>query len=703
MIQYRRQRQKYPGVAALPVVTTVGVIMLVSLWTFFQTTTQQQQIQADVELRTDFHQREQAFTRALLVVAPNKMMGCMMANSNSQASQYTWSEVFSEAIALAQAQQSTQTSKWANLGINNARSGNPAEGGTITVSPLVPVQISGGTPAQVNSGTTKFYGALSAAYPSSFPEPLNSSTSSVMDNDCIYPLITTTKQYTTNSTGLLQASVANYPLYNQMAYPQVRFPITTPGNPFVAKRNWWAFQVTYSSAPKNGRPAKSVTKNYVLSAYEVPSQLPISANVQTVLGQHADGSSWNAVNKVMGAVYADSLQTNGGFNWQGASSAQQPTALSRQGTSVGTYGQSAFSWMNPNFDQMGTLEQWQAANNQEVGQMGTSGDAGRTAFIPIASSSGTTFNQMTSYSSTPNSISPTLWDVYSNGANQCNMMVQVVGVANLITQSYTPTDLKISCTNAAGTGQVSIIMTRDQVKGSTPGYVYWPQGSADSTQPFQTEQLTDANGNPVCGLNFMPGNLSNWLSTVFAGQAAAISGSGAGAVINNRIYFEWISSISQTQSSIYQTGLVLSDPASDLTGFNYGLSVVSAVPVYVESDLNNTPDPQRAVQDPTHPYPPLSVYGYDIYVGTKTVVQELVVTNGQLASMNSTHQGSSAAFYPLDIKSFATNQALPDFEIQLGDPDNPSASGLIQIVQPSELPPITQMNWLLTLDEVHTP
>ena len=33
-----------------------------------------------------------------------------------------------------------------------------------------------------------------------------------MDNDCIYPLITTAKRYTTNSTGLLQASVTNYPL-----------------------------------------------------------------------------------------------------------------------------------------------------------------------------------------------------------------------------------------------------------------------------------------------------------------------------------------------------------------------------------------------------------------------------------------------------------------------------------------------------------
>ena len=69
-----------------------------------------------MELRTDFHQREQAFTRALLVVLPNKMMGCMMANSNSQPSQYTWSEVFAEAIAMAQSQQASQSDKWQDLG-----------------------------------------------------------------------------------------------------------------------------------------------------------------------------------------------------------------------------------------------------------------------------------------------------------------------------------------------------------------------------------------------------------------------------------------------------------------------------------------------------------------------------------------------------------------------------------------------------------
>ena len=186
----------------------------------------------------------------------------------------------------------------------------------------------------------------------------------------------------------------------------------------------------------------------------------------------------------------------------------------------------------------------------------------------------------------------------------------MVGVANAAGQAYTPTDVQVTVNNASGTGQLSTIITAGPDEGQHhAGLCLWPQSNEDSTQPFQTEQLTDVNGNPVCGLIFMPGNLANWLTTTFGGAAAGIYRLRRGIKpVNNTIYFQWAPSISQTQTSPYQTGVVLSDPASDLTGFNQGLSIVSAVPVYVESDLNNTQDPQRAPQDPDHPYPPLSVF-----------------------------------------------------------------------------------------------
>src|SRR4051812_11341356 len=106
-----KRTRKDSGLAALPLVVMVAMIMFLSLLALFQTTRQQQEVQADVELRTDFYQRQQAFGRAVLAVVPNKMMACMRVDSANQATQFTWDQIFTEAIAMAQAQQVDQSAK----------------------------------------------------------------------------------------------------------------------------------------------------------------------------------------------------------------------------------------------------------------------------------------------------------------------------------------------------------------------------------------------------------------------------------------------------------------------------------------------------------------------------------------------------------------------------------------------------------------
>lgn len=53
-----------------------------------------------------------------------------------------------------------------------------------------------------------------------------------------------------------------------------------------------------------------MTKDYVLSIYEVPSQIPLSGDALLKVGQFADGSAWENVS-LDGSVYAEKLETAG--------------------------------------------------------------------------------------------------------------------------------------------------------------------------------------------------------------------------------------------------------------------------------------------------------------------------------------------------------------------------------------------------------
>ncbi len=706
-----KTRRYQKGFVSLPMVTMVTIIMFVSLMALFRTTVQNQDAQSHIQLRSDFHQREDAFVRALLAVFPNTAAGCMQPGSSSATELYTWGAIFDQAIALAGATQTDDASKLSTLGLASARAANPGDGSTITVNPLVVISDATGayTTAKVNSGTTKFYGALSDKYPVGLPVPMDATASTIMDDDCLYPLITSQKFYSTDGGGVLQASVEDYPRFNLMNYPDIRLPLVEAGKAFISKRNWWAFSVTFANAAVSGKTTRSVTKNYVLSVYEVPSQLPISGDARTIIGMHADGTPWDAVNKLRGAVYGESVQASGSFDWQGRDDALKPIAASRKGLSADTSATTSFNWFNADYNQMGALETWQAENNQQAGQMGTAGDSGRVGFVPILPDSDEEFYRQGSVG-VGGAISPTVWDDYSIGANQCTVKGRVTSVVSTSGGDYTPSEVEVTCLNAAGDASLTMTLTGDLAKStSDPShYVYWPNYVEEATAtpplpPFQRRSIKDASDvTAAYALVFMPGRLNAWLASVFPG-AAAISSSSASAPLNNKFYFEWDSATGVTTSNLSKTGLVIADPSSDLTEFAKGISIVSASQVLIESDFNIVKDPNRLLTYPTHPYPPLSVFAPDVFVGTRTDLQKLVIPYGQLGTLKSSRRDSNALFSPLDIKSFATNAVLPVNEIEMGDPADSTATGLAQLTHPSQLPPITLMNWLITLEELPDP
>ena len=66
--------------------------------------------------------------------------------------------------------------------------------------------------------------------------------------DPLYPIISTRKLHGTLAQSGVGLPVADYPLFNLLTYPQINFGYAKPGEPFVAKRNWWAFSMDVAGA-----------------------------------------------------------------------------------------------------------------------------------------------------------------------------------------------------------------------------------------------------------------------------------------------------------------------------------------------------------------------------------------------------------------------------------------------------------------------
>src|ERR1700757_1346836 len=131
-------------------------------------------------------------------------------------------------------------------------------------------------------------------------------------------------QYTAGVTAsVTKLSVSNR--WGQITYPAIRFGYKQPGNQFVARRVWWRIPIVYQTAQQTVEDQAGVNRypsapaNYVLSVYEIPSQLPISGNANLRIGQN-----WGSGITVTGSIYGNQIQLNGG-TYNGVSSRQAVT------------------------------------------------------------------------------------------------------------------------------------------------------------------------------------------------------------------------------------------------------------------------------------------------------------------------------------------------------------------------------------------
>lgn len=628
--------------------------------------------QARAQVKQDYSQKEDAILSALIHIVPNKAMGAMRQGSASDTSAYTWDTIFSQALAMANAEQAVSPQLLNSLNLGTAISANTGDTTFTNVSQFVnaPAGTYSGGSNRVNGGNWWEYIMLGdARVGPKIPAALQLPHSTYL-LDKQYPIISFDKTYVSWYTKGLGLSADTYPLYNLIQYPDVKFGYKRPGEYFVAKRNWWVFSLTFGSHNQQLTGIPPVTKDYVLSIYEVPSQIPLSAAALMKVGKFADGTNWENVS-LDGSIFADNLTTEGTVALSaGAISARKSVTVSGQ-TSV------SGRTVEQGFDSLGASEQRATATNTGAnsGQSNfydasVGGNVGKVAFIPINPGTDTFINQSDGNAS--ERISPTGWNAYSRAAPKGQMTLEIRSVTSSSDQM--PTSIRFSYRNSS-----NALVTTTYTRGSN-----WPTDvqTGGNAFPFQTAALENAKRVLIVHMDRLPAFIAGLSST-------------GGMSLNNSLYiFPRTGSSSVKIPSIPS---LTSDMAvslrggNNLTSYTSGFSLVSRYRVYIADSLNNVQVPAPAnsgISAGTTYYPPLSIFAPEKRFGESLSIQSPIELSGQLSSLKT---GSADTYNPLELLSGS------DARVPAGSLN----ADLTALRSPAELPPIHMMNWLVTIEEIH--
>ncbi len=649
--------EKSRGYVSVAMVAVLAVMITFSLAIAFSHSIDSQDFQSRAQVRADFAQKEDAVLRSLVSILPNKAIGAMQDGSNSQSANFSWSTIFAEAIDMASAEQAVDAVLMADFGISEFVSGNSGDhvvsNSSSMVSPLI------GQVGAVTSGTVGDQAVMfDSRFSGKMPDPLEAP-SGVMSADRTFPIISPQKVFSSSWTNDAQLSTTQFPLYNRIAYPNIRFGFKQPGQAFIAKRNWWAFSIRFGQSA-SGLDQPLMTRNYVLSIYELPSQQPIEAETFMSVGRHANGEVWTN-SDVDGGITAGILKTDASFDLLTGN------LTGRTGVDLGVGTTVRGQAVSNNFDAMGVREAAHAGASNDTGAVSLAGNSGRVAFVPI--NRGLDF-YTASASADSNMISPTGWNEYSRGADQCEMKIIIDEVES--TDNQTPTRIRWEYKTSGG-GTMTSILERG---------VNWPylNDVAGDLVPFQTEHLENGRDALVVHLERM----RSYLTAL----------GGADATVNNSLLVNVDTSVDpdvkmpEFPTESHDVCLVLRDCA-DLSAYTDGFSLVTNLRLYVAEDFNTTAITQPANSGLTPGeefFPATSLFAPEKRYGT-TLKTRPVEYRGQVASLA---EGDLTALHPLDFR--------------IGTYDTVSSSlittDLRELTSPAELPPIHLMNWLITVEEI---
>jgi hypothetical protein len=644
-----RRSRRARGFVSYVMVLSIGAVLALSMLYAYRAASRSMTVASGVQQRTDYHHKEDATMRALLAIVPNRAILAMQSGSSATSdarNPLMWGSIFAEALTQANALSSISNEVASNAKLDGTYLGNT--GDSALTSPARIFQPISPAAAILSSGCNNSLG-------NGFPAPLETDTSTAT-LDQTYPIISSAKRYGALASGEVGLSVTDYPQFNKIPYPYIDFGYGKPGEPFVAKRNWWAFSVDIlgNEAPDDGSARIDRKRDYVLSIYEVPSQLAISANTFTSLGKHASGEDWQNI-KVEGEVYAGKAQVEG------------TTALtqlaSRRGMTLSqssTIGGQSFTG-NP--FALGLREEYMITTG-EFFPVSVSSETGRASFVPI--NRGAEFFDRFALATETNTLSPTTWNNYSVGALQCAMKLDVTQVFSSTDQ--TPTELRFTYKSGGADTPVTLTVNKTE----------WETQKA----PFDVIVLPGDDHQPC--VVFKPERLAEYLKNYHPDAD--------GLEVNNSIAVnaDYTMGTTVRKPSIpcddSDIGLVLNE-CTDLTSFPKGFSVVTNFRLYIGDDFNivsTTPPSGSGL--PTPYYPPASLFAPERRFGTE-IDPWKVEHAGQVGSTGADDSGSPLR--PLDLTSGSGKSIASD----------KMTVNLKPITHPAALPPVTMMNWLVVLEE----
>ncbi|MGL5017791.1 MAG: hypothetical protein ACRDBP_06640, partial [Luteolibacter sp.] len=521
--------------------------------------------------------------------------------------------------------------------------------------------------------------------------------------------------------------VATYSEYNRLRYPQISFGYAKPGDPFVAKRNWWAFTMDVADHDDNVTLIARSPRNFVLSIYEVPSQLAISASSFMSLGQYSGGGAWQNVT-VEGGVFAGKAEVLGNTALASLSSRRE---MSLSGSAViGDPNRPLVDTSSP--FKAGAREEYLVNNHSTAGAffpVSQASESGRVAFVPI--NRGSDYFDRFVHAPETNVLSTTSWNNYSIGALQAAMQLDVISVQSAT--NNTPTRLRFSYLLSTGARRSETMILDNSFQSTLPdGYISIVNENQShtfsSTVPVDvaygkpggyafkqgvTGTITFNNstfGDPlvtVTKLGFWRPRAPFEIKSLASGQKciavyperipgflAAIGAANTtvnhSLVVNVDYSTTGLNDVAKYKPNIPCTvndyGVILKECA-DLTGFPKGFSFVSNLRLYIGDDFNIVPGTPPTGYTPVGSYfPPCSLFAPEKRYGVE-VDPFSVVLAGQVGSLAS--ENATTAIRPLDSKNMSgTAIAANQITVNLRPIDHPAA-----------LPPITMMNWLVVLEE----
>ena len=709
------------GVVSYVLVLSTAAILTLLTVSAYRRAMAAREVQGKVQLRVDYNEKEDAILRSIMSITPNRTIRAMKSGSDASASArdpLAWQSIFKEALVLANASKSISPELQASLGLTHATSGNTGD------SPLTDVTkifkraaiFQSGNPTTGLMAPGTIADSSTALLNPIYPPLLRTANSTVTTRDLLYPIVANDKR----AVGL---AVNTRPNFNILKYPQINFGYAKPGDDFVAKRNWWAFSMNLGGHDAPATRANSQSRDYVLSIYEIPSQLAISASSFMSLGRFASGESWSKdkVN-ISGGVFAGKAEVEG---------ATEIAALSsRRGMALSSDSLIGGQSFNSGPFTPGMRETYQLTEGEFM-PVSLASESGRAAFVPI--------NRGKEYfdrfdaanrNAESNVLSTTTWNNYSVGALQCAMQLDIIqatsstnnmptvfrfgyskaGVRTSHTEPITqginadlpPGYIEIADEDASydfGTRVVDVaygdrskkkfffqtdvtgLITFNNARFGDPVVGTRKKGFYRPSAPYKIKQLPSGK---IC-VAVYPQRFKDFL-TLIGADGPAVNHS----LVVNVDYTTATGSIVLKQPEIPCTeldyGLILQECA-DLTAFTKGFSLVTNLRLYFGDDFNIVAATPPAGYTPaTTFYPPASIFTPEKRYGVE-IDPFGVNLRGQIGSLAS--DTDSAPVRPLDAKN-SSGSAIASGRITVN---------LRPITHTAELPPVTMMNWLILLEE----